>query len=151
MIQRKSKKPWVLFIIPFVFVGLFYFKKNTKATESDEIKSLNLSIKGKIVNVVKLDYGHNYGILRLILFESNIDFYDERNSLDKFFGVVKGNKAEIIINGINGIKEKDIFILKGDEYQIFRNEKLIRDEYLTYLSSGGVFNPYREVKNRLEL
>lgn len=147
---KKNKRILLLLIPLVIFILIVYVKKHSINSEGDEIKNLDLNIKGIVTNTLELDYGHDYGIITLDLESSNIDFYDKRNELEKFFGVIKSGNAEIVVEGISEFQKGDLYILKGEEYKIFRNNRLVVDDYYGYLSTS-VFNPYNEIRRKLKL
>ncbi|MCL1674235.1 hypothetical protein [Elizabethkingia meningoseptica] len=105
----------ILFII-FIGVIVFLTKKETKnSIERDKVLHNNVIFNG-IVTDIKTSNNHNFGILVLSIYKSNIK--ESKSSLSK--GIypykIQGNSAEVynyIPDGIN----------KGDKVELNSNEK----------------------------
>ena len=136
-------------IIFAIFVLFVIYGKYKSNNYSNYIKDLNLEVRGKVSKIVKLNHGHDYGIISLNVEFSNLDYYDERENINRFFGVIKNRKAEIIVTNISLFELNDIFVINKDKYSIYRNNKVIDDNYFSVPS--GIISPYPEIRGKIKL
>lgn len=114
-----------LFLISFFIISVIYTVINNKQktyNDSKYIKSLNLSLKGKIVNISPL--GSGSGLLNLEIEKSNYNFLDDRKEKENYFIVIKNNIADLFIIGISNIKINDSIIIE-DKIKIYRDGVMI--------------------------
>ena len=101
--------------------------------------------------ITKLEYGHDYGIINIKIKESNYNYYDERNEIDKFIGVIKDGEEEIVVTDISSYMLNDLYVLIENSYKIYRNDNKVKEGVYEYLTGIGIVSPYTEVKKKLTL
>jgi hypothetical protein len=140
-----------LFSIPifmFIIIGFIGFNKIEK--DSEYYKSIGLKLNGKIESIKKLTYGHDYGVISVKIYQTNLNHYDERNQLKRYFGVIKNDKADLVFNSINSIKLEDSIVIDVLRYKIFRNGKLIDENYIG-MPNDFIFEPFNEINRKISL
>ena len=142
--------------LPFIFsISVFLLAavilKNQIITEQQVIRELDIHLVGEVKKITKLEYGHDYGIINIKIKESNYNYYDERNKIDKFIGVIKNEKAEIVVTDISSYMVNDLYVLKENSYKIYRNDNKVKEGVYEYLTGIGIVSPYTEVKKKLTL
>ena len=142
--------------LPFIFsISVFLLAavilKNQIITEQQVIRELDIHLVGEVKKITKLEYGHDYGIINIKIKESNYNYYDERNKIDKFIGVKKDGEAEIVVTDISSYMVNDLYVLKENNYKIYRNDNKVKEVVYEYLTGIGIVSPYTEVKKKLTL
>ena len=87
-----------------------------------DFSGLELNMTGVVTFVNKDVRGGNFhgrGIFRMDILNSNIDYYDPRNTQKNYYCIIKNGVAEVYDNGVF---EMEI----GDTVQINTNEQLIK-------------------------
>ena len=137
--------------IIILFLLVYLFKVSNNQSDSDYFVDTNLKFNGVIWKVKPLtSYGHDYGVILVEIYHSNMKHYDPRDSLERFLGVLKDGRMELIFNRISEVKENDSIEFNIEEYKIFRNSKLIRDEWIS-MPPKDLFKPFNEVRKVMEL
>ena len=142
--------------LPFIFsISVFLLAavilKNQIITEQQVIRELDIHLVGEVKKITKLEYGHDYGIINIKIKESNYNYYDERNEIDKFIGVIKDGEEEIVVTDISSYIVNDLYVLKENSYKIYRNDNKVKEGVYEYLTGIGIVSPYTEVKKKLTL
>jgi len=121
------KKPLIIFSLMLsLFIAFVIYGKSISQKNVDYLKEVNLRLSGTVYDITELKQGHDIGILSLDLISTSIKKYDERNNRKIYFGVIDGDKAEIIFTFISIIKIGDEIIIKGTDYKVVREGKTIR-------------------------
>ena len=116
------------FFIAFLILFFMFFLINTKyglqnvKKNTRYIDSLNISLKGKILDIKKLDRGA--GLILLSPINSNYKQFDGRSRV-QYFLVVKNNKAEIYIPNIDNMQINDSMVIEKRNILIYRKTDLI--------------------------
>ena len=134
----------LVLILSFILVDTIYERENFK-NEQEFIKDIGINLHGRVIEKTEFDYGHNYGVIRLELFNSNIKNYDERENQEKHIGFIKNDKAELVFNAMKDVKIGDSITISKDEYKIFRLGNLV---YTNSLSLGPNNSFYLEYKRK---
>ena len=134
---------------------LFLYNRKTYSVEnkieSDYYKSVNLKFSGTVKKVKPLTkYGHDYGVVAIDIYNSNTEYYDPRDSLNRFLGIVKNKKVELVFNRMSGIKTGDSIDFEIDEFKIYRNGRMVQ-ENVVGMPPNDVFKPFNEIKKNIEL
>lgn len=145
-----KKSIFIFFGMLFLFLGMLFYGKKVSNNSFDYLKETNLQLSGKVINLVKLRQGHDYGVLKVDVEKTSISYYDERGKREKYFGVIKGNKAEIIVTFISIIEINDKIVIDGTNFKVIRNDKIIRDNSWD-LPFDIITNPFREISKYLKL
>ena len=151
------KKILIRFIPIFIFlIGFIIYdsinKKKRNANDNEYFNSLNLHLSGKIIEIIQLEFGHDYGIIKLNLKNSNRDFYDERNERDRHIGIIEKQKAKLIVMNVSEIKMNDSIFIEGRDFRIKRNNVLINRKYALSLPTIDFMNnPYSEINAKIIL
>ncbi len=148
--QGFMKKILYINVIMFaIFLLFIIYGKYESNNNSNYIQNLNLELKGKVTKIIKLNHGHDYGIISLNIESSNRNYYDERESVKRFFGVIRNNKAEIIVTNISHFELNDVFMINKNKYSIIRGYKIIDENYFSVPS--GIISPYHEIRSKVTL
>ena len=154
--KKEIKKGIIKFAI--LAIGMFIFfiyqvKSGFEATEKDSeyYQDTNLIFDGIIREVKPLtSYGHNFGVISIDLHNSNKEHYDPRRNLDRFLGIIINKKAELVFSAISEVKIGDSIVLNVQEYKIFRNGRLIR-ENIVGMPPDDSFKPFKEIIRNINL
>lgn len=133
-----------------LFLLILFFAKRKSSKNIDYLKKVNLQLTGIVTDVVKLKQEHGYGIISLDVISSSIKNYDERTSREAYLGIIKGDKAEIVVTFTAIVKKKDSIIIDGINYKVFRKNKLIKKGKWD-LPFDLMRNPYIEISKKLKL
>ena len=150
--KKKYKLALLVFGIPFIlFIILIKVSLSENEKDSDYYKTVGLQLNGTIKTVKELKYGHDYGVISIRLKYCNIKEYDKRNELERYFGVIKKDQAEIVFNTIGSIKVGDSIAIKIEKYELFRNGKLIDKNFIGMPPSSFIFTPFKEINRIINL
>ena len=154
--KNETKKGLIRFAIIAIGMLIFFVfqvKSGFKATEKDSeyYQKTNLKFSGIVKKVKPLtSYGHGYGVIHINLSNSNKELYDPRDTLDRFLGVVKNEKADLVFNRISEIQIGDSIDFNIQDFMIYRNGKLIRKS-IVGMPPDDIFKPFNEVNANIEL
>lgn len=81
---------------------------------------------------------------------SNKEHYDPRNTLDRFLGIVKDKKVDLLCSNMSNMKVGDSISFNIEEYEVYRKGKLARKNYVG-ISPDDFFKPFEEVKLKVKL
>jgi len=150
----KKKYKSILFAlgIPFLLF-IFFIKFGLKDTEkdSDYYKAIGLELNGTVQEVKPLNYGHGYGVISILITDSNIQKYDKRDELERYFGVIKNGQGALVFNSINSVKVGDSISIKIETYKLFRNGKLIDENFIGMPPPNFIFTPFKEISSKIKL
>lgn len=94
------KYRWYILAFIFILIVGVYSTVSQNNKDKKYFNDLNLKLTG-IVESVDLSYIPNgFGVVKVGIIESNIDFYDPRNDLDYYYCIVKNKKAEFYQHGL---------------------------------------------------
>lgn len=153
MHMRKGMIRFVIIIIGMLVLFMFQMKSGIKDSETDSeyYQKTNLKFNGIVKKVKPLaSYKHDYGVILIDLGESNIEHYDPRENLDRFLGIIKEGKVDLVFNQISNVKIGDSIDFCVQEFKIYRKGKLIR-ESVTGMPPDDVFKPFKEVLENIDL
>ncbi len=149
----KKKRKIILFVfgLPLIiFIALVVIARNATHNDSEYYNSVGLKINGIVTDIQSLKYGHDYGIISINVSQSNVWEYDKRNQLERYLGVIKNKKAELIFNRISSTKIGDSIVLNVQDYKLFRKGKLIVENTIGMPPSNFFFTPFREIKTKIK-
>ena len=143
----------LLIALPFFLIFAVFNTKYGRIQsekEGEYIRSIGLNLQGKVIEKAEFNAGHNYGVIYLELYQSNIKLFDDRDNQEKHIGLIKNDKAEIIFNAMSQIKIGDSISIENDQYHIYRMGKLI---YNWPLSLGGdsMYRQYERELRKIEM
>ncbi len=148
------KKILIRLIPIFLFLGGFiiYDMMNWgEQSDADQryFENLNLSLSGKISDIIPLNYGHDYGIITVDLKNCNTKYYDGRNS-KQFIGIIKDGQAKLIVMNESEIQKNDSIFINISDFQIKRENKILNKKYILGLPPTTTLNnPWSEIKDKL--
>jgi len=154
--KNKTKSGIIGFSVIFtvmLIIFIFLVKRGFKATEKDSqyYQYVNLKFNGIVKKVKPLtSYGHDYGVILIEIHDSNKRNYDPRDTLERYLGVLKNKKVDLIFNRMSEVKIGDSIDFNVEKYKIYRNEELIR-ESLSGMPPDDIFQPFDEIRKNIEL
>lgn len=135
-----------------LFVVLIIIGRNTSNKHAEYYKEVNLYLIGEIAEIRPLtNYGHDFGVIAIDINKTNIDYYDEREKLEKHLGVIKNKKADLVFSGISRMKKGDSIVLNVQNYKLYRNGKLITENVVDLPRNNFIFTPFKEVNRKIKL
>ncbi len=147
-----NKKMIFFLVLSFIIlIGIDIFSKDDDSykKEQEYIRSLNLNLKGTVIDVYQLKYGHDCGIISISISQSSIDQLDERNNRKQFLGIINDDKAEIVICSISKFRISDSIEINSDTYNLYRNGIEVIENNIITLPSDMIYEPYKEINKRL--
>jgi len=139
----------ILFLLVVISVDIISDDDSLYTEESNYIKSLNIFLDGKVVNVYELKYGHNYGIVTIDINSTSLRSLDERTKRERYMGFIKNDVGYFVVGTISDFKYGDSIVIKSDVYDLYRDNDKIKDEKFIDLPMDNIFKPYREINQRL--
>ena len=123
-------KKTVGLLIVFIFFVLIYFKfianysKENSSRIDNYLEQLNLEFTGVVIS--KKDLEHNIYRIFLDIKKSNVENYYPKDTSDYYLCIIRGTKAELIVNNPNDFLEGDSVIVSSrkDSCFVFSNRKL---------------------------
>ncbi len=77
-------------------LAYLYDSNKRKAVAKAGLLDLNLQLTGVVDKVIEGGSSyHGYGIIRLKIIHSSVDYYDPRSKLDFYYCMIKNGRAEI--------------------------------------------------------
>ena len=134
-----------IILLCFVAIGFIScFQANNKRTESSstvkkemgwrDFSGLNLKMTGVVTSLnknVRRGNFHGRGIMRLNILESNIDYYDPRDTQKNYYCIIKDGVAEVY--------DANVFETEiGDTVQIDTQEQTIK--WLNKRAEGQLYS-----------
>lgn len=153
---KQTKQLLIKLGIGILILFIFFLYNSKISAEKNKIESeyydkTNLKFSGVVKKIKPLtDYQHDYGVILVEPYHSNMDFYDPRDSLGRFLGVIKNSMVDLVFNQISQVQIGDSIDFNVQEYRVYRNGKLIR-ESLVGMPGNDTFNPFFEVRENIEL
>ena len=141
--------PVILFLGGFIIYDIIHWGEQS---EKDQIyfEKLNLILSGEVDEIVRLEYGHDYGVITVDLKNCNRKYYDGRDK-KQFIGIIKDNKAKLIVMNVSEIQKKDSIYLNVRNFKIKRNDRKISEDYKLGIPPTSIMNnPWSEIKNLME-
>lgn len=152
--KKKTLKQLILMfgVIFSLFIMLAIIGFRNSAKDIKYYQEVNLNLSGIINEVRPLNsYGHDFGVISIKIIKSNIKNYDERKNLDRYLGVIKNNRAELVFESISSVMQGDSIVLNIQNYKLYRNGKLIDENIIGMPPSSLIFTPFKEVKQKFKL
>ncbi|WP_298903452.1 hypothetical protein [uncultured Psychroserpens sp.] len=145
--KKENKKALFKFLgVVLLFITILVIGLNTTNQHGEYYKEVNLNFTGIIKEIKPLNkYGHGFGVIAIDIHDSNITNYDERKNLDKYLGVIKGKKADLVFSNVNLLKSGDSIVFKTQNYKIFRNGKLIKESVVDLPRTNFIFKPFTKL------
>lgn len=147
-----NKKSLLILLILFILIICvdFFTEDETYIDDQNYIKELNIDLKGKIQDIYKLKYGHNYGIITVDISESSVKKLDERKNRKRFLGFIKNKFGYFVLGTISDFQIGDSIVIKSNLYNLYRsNQEVVRDKNIILPPKDVVFRPYKEINKRL--
>ena len=123
-------------------LSIVIYNIQSAKTEKQYINSFTLKFAGVIEEQLAELSGNKMGLFRVSIDYSTTKNYDVRDSLYRYFCVIKKDKAEVIIYSYD-VKVGDFIYVDGiqKKYNIYRNDELLYSgnislhDYLTYFQA----------------
>jgi len=151
--RKKGLTSFAVIIIGLLIFSIYHIQSALKANtiDSEYYKKTNLKFSGIITKVNPLSrYGHDYGVISVDIFDANKEHYDPRDSLERFLGVLKNNKVNLVFNIMSDVQITDSIAFNIQKIKIYRNGNLIR-ESIVGMPPDDIFNAFNEVHKKIEL
>lgn len=148
----KIKRIFLVIMFPVIFFFFDIFTREKTSYYEEElnyINSLNIFLNGKVMDIYKLDYGHDYGIVTIDINESSIKLLDEREEKSRYLGLIKNELGYIVLGTISDFQLGDSIVIKSSVYDLYRNNRKIKNGRSIILPKDDVFKPYKEINRQL--
>lgn len=130
------------------FIGVFWVigcTQEKRISDTEYLSQLDLSLQGTIVDIEKLAYGHDCGVVRFQISNFNQKEFDDTNLSKRFLGKINEKSGEIICCNLTSLKIGRIFNIEK-EYLITTNNKNNNRKEIILLPSRDFPSAYREVR-----
>lgn len=151
--KKENRNALLKFLgLVFLFIVILFIGRNTTKEHASYYNDVNLKLTGIVKEKRPLTtYGHDFGVIAVDIDTSNIAFYDERENLEKHLGVIKDKKADLVFSAISRIKIGDSLIIHTQNYEIYRNDELIKEGVIDLPRNNFIFRPFNEVNKNIKL
>jgi hypothetical protein len=127
------KKWWFKPVIGFIIVTALFFYSIAREASNNRtyFNDLNLTLKGEVL-AADVPNGYNgFGILRVKILASNINYYDPRGKIKNYYCIIKNGIAEVYQHGISECESGDIVTVdaRKREFTIYKKDgkNFVRD------------------------
>ncbi len=119
-------KTWILILLGVILVTIFFLYENRVKNDTDReaLVNLDLQLTGVVQNLDIPPGHHAFGIITMIILESNIKEYTPQPNQEFYYCVIKNGVAEIYDHAVGyhigdtlviDTKEKIISLKNGDK------------------------------------
>ena len=107
-----------------VTVSFIYYITKDASDNKKYFNDLNLNLKGEVLATDVQNGFNGFGIVRVKIVESNINFYDPRGKSRNYYCIIKNGFAEIYQHGISECEIGDTITVdtKKREFKIFKKD-----------------------------
>lgn len=127
-----------LFAVTYIIVKCVYIY-DQRRMDSLYLSRFDLQLTGKVSENVC--FGPDKYLIRIEVDSSNIDIIDDRDTLERYFIVLRNNNAELFVRYVENVKAGDSIVIGNKKVFIYRNHVKLYEKPLTFptpnLEYGG--------------
>lgn len=136
--MKKELRPLLLIAIGIICLWIIgtIFSKREREESDNYYKNFDIMFSGIVIEKELINY--DWGLITIDLRTSSVEYYDVRDSLARYYCVIRNGKAEIIQYPFSGIQLGDSVSINGklQEFKLYRNGVLVIETQLPHLTGN---------------